>query len=500
MALALRLPRSRVLVLIGLFVPCCGGRSALEPGELLGSDGGFANGGNARGGAGATPVDGRAGSGSSTGARAGAAVGGFSGSTALAGSGGASAGVSGAIHAEAGEAGTGGAPSEAGASGAAGAGNLEPPIAVSLSLGAFHSCALFEGGSVRCWGWSRYLGTGNLETIGDDEAPKSAGDIDVGGVVKSLASSWYDTCAVLVGGAVRCWGSNYMGKLGYGNTDFVGDDESPASVGDVDVGGPVLQVAPGPEHTCAVLVDGQVRCWGSNSGGQLGLPDEGLIIGDDESPASVAAIDIGGLAAQVVAGLDYSCVLRSTGSVRCWGSGLSLKNPEIDLGGPAAQIVGGAHHVCARLVSGKVRCWGYGYDGALGYGNSQTIGDDESVAEAGDVDVGSKVVQLTAGDFGTCALLSAGNVRCWGANGWGQLGYGHTRTVGVDETPSSAGDVDVGGAVSFIDAGFAHTCVVLDTGRVRCWGRGEAFALGYGNANDIGDDELPSSVGDVETH
>jgi alpha-tubulin suppressor-like RCC1 family protein len=490
-----RLARYRALVLVGLFAPCCGGRSALEPGELVSEAGTAAI---ARAGTAPADVSSVAGQPHSVAGGSGQSAG-SAGQASQGGGAGVTAGVAG-VGAEP-LAGAGGEPPEAGAAGAAGASHLEPPLAVSLSLGAFHSCALFEGGSVRCWGWSRYVGTGNLETIGDDETPNSAGDIDVGGVVKSLSSSWYHTCAVLVGGRVRCWGSNYQGKLGYGRGDaFVGDDESPASAGDVDVGGPVLQVAAGPQHTCAVLVDGRLRCWGVNSGGQLGFPDESLIIGDDETPASADAIEIGGMAAQAVAGNGYSCVLLSTGSVRCWGNGLSLRDQEIDLGGPAAQIVGGTHHVCARLVSGKVRCWGYGYDGALGYGNDESIGDDEAVSEAGDVDVGPDVVQLTAGDFGTCALLLAGSVRCWGENGWGQLGYGHTLSVGLHETPSSVGDVDVGGSVSFVDMGYGHSCAVLDTGRVRCWGRGSTGALGYGNLNDIGDDELPSSAGDVETH
>ena len=146
-----------------------------------------------------------------------------------------------------------------------------------------------------------------------------------------------------------------------------------------------------------------------------------------------------------------------------------------------------------------MRCWGSGSDG-LGYGNQETIGDDETPSAAKDIDVGAPVVQLAAGDFGACALLDTGNVRCWGSGEQGQLGYGNVETIGDDETPASAGDVNVGALVTSIDRGFGHVCATLVTGKVRCWGRGGPAALGYGNTEDIGDDETPADAGDVETH
>ena len=88
-----------------------------------------------------------------------------------------------------------------------------------------------------------------------------------------------------------------------------------------------------------------------------------------------------------------------------------------------------------------MRCWGLGTRGRLGYGDTQNVGDDELPENAGDVPVGGTVVAIAAGGAHTCALLDAGKVRCWGANGNGELGYGHTADIGDDETPDSAGDV-----------------------------------------------------------
>src|SRR4030095_7692789 len=116
----------------------------------------------------------------------------------------------------------------------------------------------------------------------------------------------------------------------------------------------------------------------------------------------------------------------------------------------------------------------------LGYGNTDTIGDTETPASAGFVNVGGKVLALAAGEVHTCALLEDASVRCWGDGFSGELGYGNTETIGDDESSASAGSVDVGGNVIQLAAGSTYTCALLDTGRVRCWGSGDNGRLGYG--------------------
>jgi alpha-tubulin suppressor-like RCC1 family protein len=106
-------------------------------------------------------------------------------------------------------------------------------------------------------------------------------------------------------------------------------------------------------------------------------------------------------------------------------------------------------------------------------------------------------VQVSAGFSHTCAVLDGGTVRCWGQGNYGSLGYGNTNHVGDDESPASAGDVDVGGVVVQVAAGLGQTCALLEDGAIRCWGYGSDGALGYGNTNSIGDDETPASAGDV---
>nr|WP_255216009.1 DUF4215 domain-containing protein [Pseudenhygromyxa sp. WMMC2535] len=336
--------------------------------------------------------------------------------------------------------------------------NLGGP-AIAIAAGSAHSCALLEGGDLVCWGWafSGALGYGTLGDVGDNEDPADAGFVDVGGAVETLIASHNTTCVILEGGALRCWGSGVSGKLGLGNEDKIGDDETPASVAPVDLPAPVGFVAAGDEHTCAITADGQLYCWGFNLSGQLGLghTDD---IGDDEPPTE-------GLVA-----LDDS----------------------------VAQVAVGNHHTCVLTSLGNVRCWGQSNNGQLGYGNTDKIGDDELPTSVGEVELGGlAATQLVTGERHNCALLEDGQLRCWGRGSNGTLGSGSTNSIGDDELPTAIDPVDVGQSVERVATTASHTCVITTLGGLRCWGPNNNGRLGYGNTEIIGDDEAPSAAGDV---
>jgi len=221
---------------------------------------------------------------------------------------------------------------------------------------------------------------------------------------------------------------------------------------DVNVLASVTQITAGDDHTCALLDSGVVRCWGWGGVGQIGYGNIDSI-GDNETPATSGDVDVGGTVTQIDAGDARTCAVLDTGNLRCWGSGLFSN---------------------------------------LGYGNpNSNVGDNETPASAGSVDIGGTITQVAAGTFHTCALLTTGDVRCWGNGGQGRLGYGNTTIIGDDETPALAGNVNVGGTTTQIVAGKHHTCVLLDTDTVRCWGLGTNGRLGYGNTSTIGDNESP---------
>ena len=381
---------------------------------------------------------------------------------------------------------------------------------LQVSAGSFHTCAVTSGNTAWCWGggsWGR-LGYGNTNNIGDNELPSTVGDVNVGASVSQISAGGEHTCAVTTGNTLKCWGRSNYGQLGYGNTHSIGDNETPSTVGDVDVGASVSQVSVGSGHSCAVTTGGKVRCWGWNQNGRLGYGNTNNI-GDNELPSTAGDVDVGASVSQVSAGHQHTCAVTTGNNVRCWGFNaygqLGYGNTtwigdnempstagDVNVGASVSQVSAGGFHSCAVTTGNTVRCWGGSFVGQLGYGNTNSIGDNELPSTAGDVDVGAPVSQVSAGQNHTCAVTTGNAVRCWGYNTSGQLGYGHTNNIGDDELPSTAGDVDVGAPVSQVSAGQSHTCVVTTAGTVRCWGYNSPGQLGCGNTVTIGDDETPA--------
>ena len=144
----------------------------------------------------------------------------------------------------------------------------------------------------------------------------------------------------------------------------------------------------------------------------------------------------------------------------------------------AIAVVAGAHHTCALVSDGAVRCWGWGADGRLGSASVANIGDPSTPRSGQDVRVGGKVVSLAAGEAHTCALMATGAVRCWGDGAFGQLGYTTRDDVGDNEDPSSVGDVALPEKATAIAAGDRHSCALLASGAVQCWGNNDFEQLG----------------------
>jgi len=398
----------------------------------------------------------------------------------------------------------------------AGSGGEAAEHVVALGVGHSAVCAVISGGALRCWGSSMdgSLGYGNQLLIGDDETPASAGDVPIGAKIASVAVGFAHTCALAVDGTLRCFGYGFDGALGYGNRLTLGDDEPASTGGAVSLDKKVQAVGAGAYHTCALLATGDVRCWGRRGGGQLGLPDSVNDpntwggIGDDELPTAAPPLSLGSPVVQLAVGSWHTCVLLGGGRVRCWGSGgrgalgygstndvrdASLAG-DVDVGGEVVQLSAGADRTCALLRNGGVRCWGWGSEGALGYGTTQNVGDDETPASVGDVPLGARARQIATGAYHTCALLEDQRVRCWGSQLL--LGSQSSEQIGDDEPASEALDVELGGPAITIGVGVSQSCALLEGGAVRCWGYSPGN--GYGLGQLIGDDEAPASVGNVQ--
>jgi alpha-tubulin suppressor-like RCC1 family protein len=348
--------------------------------------------------------------------------------------------------------------------------------AESISGGSFHTCALTTAGSVKCWGRN------GLGELGDGTNISSATPVDVVGLgsgIAAVSAGGLHSCALTTSGAVKCWGENQYGQLGDGTNTY---STTPVNV--VGLGSGIATVSAGAGHSCAVTTAGAVKCWGSNAIGQL---EDGT---NANSTTPVEVVGLGSGVATVSAGGAHSCAVTTTGAVKCWGIngsgapgfGIGLlgdgttadSSTPVDvlgLGSGVTTVSAGDGHSCAVTTAGAVKCWGDNDSGDLGDG---TI--TNSVAPVDVVGLGSGVTAVSAGWSHTCAVTTAGAVKCWGGSPYyGVLGDGAT---GQSSTPVDV--LGLGSGVATVAAGAVHSCVVTTAGAVNCWGDNSNGQLGDG--------------------
>ena len=287
---------------------------------------------------------------------------------------------------------------------------------IGIDNGEAHTCALNSQGGVVCWGhgWAGQLGDG---ISGHSFTPVNVYGLS-NGVIQISAGASYN-CVVVDTGGVKCWGINDAGQLGNGTTDW---SSTPVDV--IGLSSGVASVASGRNHTCAVIVNGSLKCWGSNWVGQLG---------DGTTNSSLFPVDVIGItnAIAISVGIDHTCALTAIGAVKCWGANSegelgdgtytdrSIPVDVIGLTSGVSKITNGAYHSCALLSGGAARCWGYNVSGQLG---DNTVYRSSVPVDVIGLQNGGQVIE--AGYDHTCVLLTNGLITCWGSNGYGQLGLG----------------------------------------------------------------------------
>ncbi len=317
------------------------------------------------------------------------------------------------------------------------------------------------------------------------------------------------TCATLENGHVDCWGSDYEGILGNGTRTepetcsgvFVGAGCSAVPVGVADITN-ATAVSVGQEVACALLSTGHVDCWGFNQIGQLGDgPDDEKVF----LPVQVSGISD---ATAVTVSYEEACALLSDGQAACWGGnaegGLGDGTSEasstpVMVSGltEATAISAGQYDTCALLASGGVDCWGGDFSGLLGDETSEPSLAPvpvSGITNATAITLTPQVSQPFIGEMAdshACALLSGGEVECWGSNGWGELGNGTTGEM--SSTPVLVSGITNATAIS---ASQARTCAVLSSGSIDCWGNDEYGQLGDGESNGS-PNPTPERVTDV---
>ena len=406
----------------------------------------------------------------------------------------------------------------------------------NLTIGEGTACAIGANGTLRCWGHNGdgRLGLGDTEDRGDEPnemgALLPAVDLGAGRTATAVSAGDDHICAVLDTARAKCWGANGAGQLGQGDTTTRGD--APGEMGDalpvisLGAGRTVMAVTTGRLHSCALLDNARVKCWGSGAVlGQGTTNNRGD--GATEMGGNLPVIDLGTgrTATAVAAGDDHTCAILDNATVKCWGlneagqlglgdtatrgdganeMGDNLPAVDLGTGRTATAIATGEDHTCALLDNGSVKCWGRNSAGQLGQGDEAARGD--SANEMGDnlpaVDLGTgrTATAIATGDGHVCALLDNGTVKCWGFNSSGQLGLAQgTGTDRGDEANEMgdnlpAVDLGTGRTVTALVASSGSSCARLDNGALKCWGSGTLGRLGQGDTADRG--RVGTTMGD----
>lgn len=356
------------------------------------------------------------------------------------------------------------------------------------SINEHHACDLGSDGNItdhsfrtttRCWGDNSYGQIGDGSTT-FRAAPAPANDLTSLIVV---AAGLHFTCAL--GGnnngsnGIRCWGDNSKNQLGQGSSNQF--EASPVPVQGAFSG--MVALASGGFHSCGISATdisdtsggGPVVCWGDNAYGQLG--------DTTQNTTSAAVVSVSGIsnAIAIATGHQHSCALLSDGTVKCWGnnsygqigSGASVDSalhatpvavPGIT---SATAIATTKNHTCVALSDGTAKCWGANDRKQLGDGNGGNA-NDKSATPVTVLNVGDAVT-VAAGYAHSCVVRSNGVASCWGDNQFGQLG----------NSSSSASPQDIvnvtGLAATSLIAGGNSTCAGNQAGELQCWGHDVAL-------------------------
>lgn len=393
-----------------------------------------------------------------------------------------------------------------------------------------HSCVQ-RSTSLHCWGLNGkgQLGLGHAQSIGDQPSEVGAGLIkaELGAFpVEKFQTAGESTC-VLSSGKLKCFGRNDLGQLGLGDVEARGDQ--PNEMGemlppvDLGPGVTVKDFAMSGRHVCVITSTDKVKCFGANKAGQLGYGDtNNRGDADGEMGEALPYVELGtnAKAKQLALGDEHSCVLLEDNAVKCFGRGSNgrlgtgaladvgtaanqmgdaLKAVDLGTSSRIAKLVAGRDFTCAQFDDRSLKCFGANGAGQLGLGDTEPRGT--TMQSMGNnlpyVDLGSSQVasSLTCRATTCCAVLLQGTMKCWGGNSKGQLGLGDTLSRGGK--PQEMGDelpqITLGNLTKIQEVRIQDDFVCArDERGWKCWGANRDGTLGYGDTTPRG--HVPSSV------
>ncbi|MBX3188782.1 MAG: hypothetical protein KF819_17320 [Labilithrix sp.] len=355
--------------------------------------------------------------------------------------------------------------------------------ALEVALGERHTCARKPDLTVKCWGDDSRGQNGTGGAAGDGGVVTTPQPVAITDATR-IASGKNHTCVVRTGGRVSCWGDNQDGQLGNGQTNA----RSPTPVDVLNLSD-ATAIACGANFSCALRATGGVSCWGGGLGGQLGN-------GTKDSRPTPTPVSSLSNAVSVSAGEAHACAVKADGSAVCWGDGVNGQlgtgqrvestTPVDVLLDDVFSVAAGTRSTCALKKTGSVHCWGANEIGQLGSGSASAVANP-----APTVVTGLTAIALWAGANHACAVKSSGTVVCWGQGFQGQLGDGQIRPDPATPQPSPVNVSGVGNAIG-VGTGGNHSCAPTATGAILCWGENTRGELGTGTQTT---QFTPDSVG-----
>jgi len=411
--------------------------------------------------------------------------------------------------------------------------------AVEIDAGIYHTCAVLQSGSIKCWGRNNYGQTGNGNVITPQATPVTVIGITT---AVNVASGQSHTCALLNNGTIQCWGRNDYGQFGNGATatavahapgavvsNITGLTASTTAVnitiGAAENTGAGSAGVNRAAHTCALMANGTVKCWGSNNLGQLGDGSTTQrttpvnVSGIDGLTPATTAVSVEAAGPDVSPEFDgsYTCAVMQDSSMKCWGGNsygqigatptpsgtatVAFTSTPVTVSGltPGVSAVGLKHEVtCVILTGGTVKCMGRNQNGETGStpnGTNPNITSNPTPNLVGGTGTSPTKI-ATGGHFG-CIILAAGTAQCWGKNSGGTLGNNSltdsVTAVNVLGTAGTAGTTLSN--ITHITAGSGHVCAITsDNGGVKCWGLKDYGQIGDGTTSTSVYQQFPKAV------
>ena len=348
-----------------------------------------------------------------------------------------------------------------------------------IAAGDKHTCAIAVNDTIWCWGDNSFSQLGSSDFLEDlSLVPVQTAALPGSRIAERIVAGANHTCVLATDGTVWCWGQNGNGNLGDGSFSTQGDPRQAL------LGTTAVMIAAGGSTTCAALSNNTLKCWGKGNSGQIG---NNLSLLSNATPVDTP---VSFTVAHLEIGSTHSCAISTIGVAWCWGEFTNGRlgttamsnalNPTATalLGGVASEVAAGGTHTCVLLTNGTVTCFGYNDMGQLGQTPTQPASSNSTPTV---VTLAATATHVSVGKQFTCALLSTAAVRCFGDNASGQLGSGSSGSA--RNTPNEV--TELTGTVVDVVAGAGHACAVMSTGEVRCWGFNDSGQLGIGTNSNV---------------